>query len=109
MGCGGEEERVVHRVWWGRGEEHSVWDVEGIVWGEGEKGEVWWVLLYFAHVYKCTNHEQDMLTAYLETAKKKATKSKSLITGTKTGKVCTATCTLTCNQPLLDLHPFPFF
>ena len=43
-------------------------------------------------MYKCTNRVQDMLTAYLETAKKKATKSKSLITGTKTGKVCTFTC-----------------
>ena len=29
---------------------------------------------------------QDLLTAYLEMAKKKATKSKGLITGTKSGK-----------------------
>lgn len=29
---------------------------------------------------------QDLLTAYMETAKRRATKSKSLITGTKTAK-----------------------
>ena len=38
--------------------------------------------------YNLINHSllQDLLTAYLEIAKKKATKSKGLITGTKSGK-----------------------
>ena len=34
---------------------------------------------------------QDLLTTYMETAKKRATKSKSLISGTRTGKVCVLT------------------